>query len=384
MIVAGIYKTKRGGLCMLTDRPVMEIFCSYADKDEPLRQQLEQHLSLLSRQGMVTFWHKRRIAPGVNCSQEIDSHLETASLLLLLVSADFLASDYCYGIEMQRVLQRHESEEACVIPILLRSCDWQNAPFASLQILPTTGKPITRWRDRDAAWTDVVTCIRRALDERLKLDTALPQPSGPTYWNVPFARNPFFTGRETLLAELHTRFQNDQANALSQPQAMNGLGGIGKTQVAIEYAYLHARHYQAVLWAQADSIEAIVSSYMTIATLLRLPERDAKEQEVTIQAVKIWLQTHRDWLFVLDNADELNLLSPFLPPCDSDCTASYSAGNRDVATRTGSRVSPPSCRATCPGRLPFSGCSPGAHTGHADYPRTWCFATGVRPGWRLS
>src|SRR5256886_12237447 len=85
-------------------------------------------------------------------------------------------------------------------------------------------------------------------------------------------------------------------------------GGIGKTQLALEYAYRYHQNYQVVLWARAESTEALVSSYVALATLLRLPERDAKEQEVTVQEVKTWLQTHRDWLLILDNADELTLL----------------------------------------------------------------------------
>lgn len=265
-------EVRRRGL----DLPPMEIFCSYSHKDESLRRQLELHLSLLSRQGIVTLWHDRLIAPGTDWSQEIDTHLETASLLLLLISSDFLASDYCYGIEMERALQRHEAKEVCVIPVLLRSCDWQRAPFASLQILPSGGKPITKWRDRDAAWTDVVTSIRHLLEERSQLAVSVTRSHESMYWNVPFPRNPFSTGREELLEQLHTRLHTTQITALGQPQAIRGLGGVGKTQLVVEYAYRYRQEYQAILWVQAESTESLISSYVALAVLLQLPEQEVK------------------------------------------------------------------------------------------------------------
>ena len=121
----------------------LSVFISYAHEDEPLRQRLEAHLSLLRRQGLIADWYDRQILAGEEWARDIDEHLEMASLILLLISPDFLASDYCYGTEMQRALERQRRGEAVVIPLLLRPVDWDAAPFAHLQYLPRDGKAIS-------------------------------------------------------------------------------------------------------------------------------------------------------------------------------------------------------------------------------------------------
>jgi hypothetical protein len=140
------------------------VFYSYTRTDEGLRKQLEKHLSLLRQQGIITEWHDRQIVPGSNWAHEINQHLSTATIILLLVSSDFLASEYCYSIEMQRALARHQAGDAHVIPILLRPVDWAHAPFAMLQCLPSDGKAVTLWRNRDEAFRDVAEGIRKAIE----------------------------------------------------------------------------------------------------------------------------------------------------------------------------------------------------------------------------
>ncbi|HEY1348866.1 MAG TPA: tetratricopeptide repeat protein [Ktedonobacteraceae bacterium] len=105
---------------------------------------------------------------------------------------------------------------------------------------------------------------------------------------------------------------NEQSAAIGQ--GISGLGGVGKTQLAVEYAYRFRQEYQAVLWATAESVETLNASYVELAAQLKLPERDAQEQEAIVQAVKDWLRTHHAWLLILDNADQPELLAPFLPP----------------------------------------------------------------------
>ena len=132
-------------------------------------------------------------------------------------------------------------------------------------------------------------------------------------WMVPSRRNSFFTGRETLLTALHERFLTDRSAVLTQGQAISGLGGIGKTQVAVEYAYRYREEYRFVLWANASTPETLLAAYVSIANQLRLPERAEREQDKVVAAVLHWLATHEDWLLILDNADELESVWPWLP-----------------------------------------------------------------------
>lgn len=299
---------------MALPRLAVEVFCSYAHEDEEYRQQFETHLSALKRQGLISLWHDQQILPGSNWAHTIDKHLETASIIVLLISADFIASDYCYDVEMERALERHKANEARVIPIVVRPCEWQQLPLASLHALPTDGKPISTWTPRDEAWMQVTAGLRRVIEDLSLLSTSAPRSFLPPIWMIPYPRNPFFLGRDELLSQIHTLLQACQVTALSQAQAISGLGGIGKTQIAVEYAYRYSQEYQMVLWARAESIDTLNTSYSQIATELNLPEQEVQEQEILIQAVKTWLRDHRTWLLILDNADELTLLRDYLPP----------------------------------------------------------------------
>lgn len=145
---------------------MVDLFYSYSHKDEELREQLDGHLALLRRRGVLRVWHDREISAGDEWKSEIDSELERADIVLLLISADFLDSDYCYDVEMKRALARHAAREANVIPVIVRACDGlDDAPFAHLQALPKDRRPVTSWTNCDEAWVDVVKGIRLSVEE---------------------------------------------------------------------------------------------------------------------------------------------------------------------------------------------------------------------------
>ncbi|HEU5377865.1 MAG TPA: toll/interleukin-1 receptor domain-containing protein [Ktedonobacteraceae bacterium] len=141
----------------------LKIFYCYAREDKMLRDQIDQHLSALKRSEQVVVWHDRAIRPGAVWKQEIAKNLDSAHIILLLVSANFIASDYCYGIEMKRALERHETGQVRVIPILLKPVHWEDTPLASLQVLPTDAKPISMWGNEDEALADVAKGIGKVV-----------------------------------------------------------------------------------------------------------------------------------------------------------------------------------------------------------------------------
>jgi TIR domain len=142
----------------------IKLFCSYSHRDEPLRDELAKHLKPIERQGLVRSWHDREIGAGDLWKDAIDRNLQEADIILLLISADFLASDYCFDIEMKNALERHAAGAALVIPVILRPVDWRATPFGKLQALPKDGKPVTTFENLDSALEQVAQGIRKAIE----------------------------------------------------------------------------------------------------------------------------------------------------------------------------------------------------------------------------
>ncbi len=164
----------------MTDQEALSVFFSYHSRDEDLRDQLETHLALLKRTGQIRTWHDRKITAGGEWAGAIDEHLEAADIILLLVSPPFLASDYCWDVEIKRAVELHEAREARVIPIILRPSDWSDAPFAKLQALPRHARPVTTWPSRDEAFLDVIQGIRAAIEDEAHRRAVLRHPPAGT------------------------------------------------------------------------------------------------------------------------------------------------------------------------------------------------------------
>ncbi len=150
-------------------------------------------------------------------------------------------------------------------------------------------------------------CSANPGNAKLQAIAQTPKSAPQSLWNIPYPRNPFFTGRETVLSEMRDALVTNFNAALS------GLGGIGKTQTVIEYAYRYRPEYQSILWVRAEFRTELVSGFVQLAELLHLPISLELDENLVIAAVKQWLATHKGWLLILDNADDIPMLRPFLP-----------------------------------------------------------------------
>lgn len=165
---------------LTTSAKTIEVFFSYSHQDQALRDKLAVQLTSLQREGLIAQWHDRKITGGSDWAKEIDTHLNTAQIILLLISADFIASDYCYEKEATRALKRHDAGQARVIPVILRPCDWQHPPLNQLQALPTDGKPVTSWRNQDEAFLNIVKGIRKVVSQIIASSTPTKTKSNIT------------------------------------------------------------------------------------------------------------------------------------------------------------------------------------------------------------
>ena len=180
-------------------------------------------------------------------------------------------------------------------------------------------------RTHNEALVVVAKGVQRALDELNTkppaIQTSLPPPLSThedtippkAIWNIPYRRNPFFTRREDLLKQLHNQLTANKTAALTQAQAISGLGGVGKTQIAMEYAYRYGDEYRFVMWVRAATQTTLITDFVALARLLQLPEHEEQDQEKVATAVKHWLSNHTGWLLILDNADDPATILSFLP-----------------------------------------------------------------------
>jgi hypothetical protein len=142
-----------------------KVFISYSHKDEAFRNDLEDHLAMLRRKNIISVWHDRKIIPGENWKGKIDENMESADIVFFLISSSFLASDYCYDIEVKQAIENQLAGKCQIISIIIRPCDWQECEFSQFQAVPKDAKAIDKWDDQDEAWLDAISSIKVHLKE---------------------------------------------------------------------------------------------------------------------------------------------------------------------------------------------------------------------------
>ncbi len=315
------------------------VFVCYAHKDndspDPSKRWLDrllEHLEPLVLQNLVNAWSDQQIEAGDIWNANIQSQLQQAKAAVLLVSPAFLASKYIRNSELPVLLKQAKEHGLTIISIIIKPClfaetkfkypDPANGPeefsLANLQAAnsPTQALSGMSEHEQDRVLLSVAQRLLKLVQQNPLAALAAPTrrcataAAGPIH-NLPFRRNEYFTGREQVLKDLRAAMTRKRAAALTQ--AISGLGGIGKTQTALEYAYRYAKYYQAIFWVKADSHLALTSSFIEIAALLNLPEKDAQESDQAIHAVMSWLEHNEGWLLIFDNADFPELVKPFRP-----------------------------------------------------------------------
>jgi len=288
----------------------IQVFFSYAHEDENLKIELEKHLSFLEQQGYIAGWNDRDIQAGQEWQEEIDSHLNAAQIILLLISSDFMASKYCSSIEMTKAMERHQAGEARVIPIILRPTDWQGAPFSKLQALPTNAKPITRWTDRDEAFLDVEQGIRKVVQKFRTQHDHLAFSKLPRLSELPDLKEDWgeapdpgqFYGREKELNDLKQWIVDEHCRMV----AVVGIGGIGKSSLVATLAKPLRESFEYVFGRSLQntpSLQSILQDcipFISDQRQIRLPEDVDEQLDLLIQ----YLRDYR-CLIVLDNFESI-------------------------------------------------------------------------------
>ncbi|MBD2460896.1 tetratricopeptide repeat protein [Oscillatoria sp. FACHB-1407] len=292
--------------------PPLNVFVSYSHRDETFKDELVIHLANLKRQGKIRAWQDRDIEAGTEWDAEIKQQLEAAEIILLLITPQFMASDYCYNLEMQRAIQRHQEGTARVIPIIVKPCDWENAPFSALQVLPKDALPITQWNDRDAAFLNVVQGIRRAVESlhpqpligaisNSTTASPVPHPSSTPVVASSATAQPFhpsisisfstydsqtFTGRDEETEHLSGVLQDDCRLLL-----IHGMTGIGKTalaeRLADRFVQPPMRYVQVILDRGISSTDFTSGALAILAKL----DDDTAQQRPDEQLLPHLLQT---------------------------------------------------------------------------------------------
>jgi tetratricopeptide (TPR) repeat protein len=295
-----------------------DFFISYNTADRAWAEWIAWQVETAGYTTIIQAWDFRA---GTNFVSLMHNAATIATRTIAVLSPDYLNdAPYSEAEWSAAFAQDPTGKNGTLLPVRVREC---NPPGLLKAIVYIDLVKL----DETAAHSTLLTGIQRTRAKPAR-PPQFPNASSPTpgqtstpnfpgqwplKWNIPYGRNPYFTGRETLLQSLHDQLINGNTMALTQAQAISGLGGIGKTQTALEYAHRHQHQYRFILWISAVTLESLLSDLSKLADLLEVPGRDPQNQQNTASAVKDYLVQQRDWLLIFDNADDIEMVREYLP-----------------------------------------------------------------------
>ena len=265
----------------------IEVFISYSKQDKALRDGLLSHLRPLEGAGIIT-WHDRQILPGTQWDAEIKARLNAADIILLLISADFLATDYCTQVEIPEALRRHEAGEAIVMPVILRSCTWDLTPLAAIQAYPEKATPVVRWTHMDDAYTDVVRNVHLAAT---KITERRSQPQVEQE-RIQREQRRQAEEQEKLRQAEYLRQQQTAEKARLQQQELE--------RQQLEQLNQSAARGQPLAPPQNPSPEATKRDYSQLEALLKAGKWKEADQVTAQQMCQVMGRQQEGWLRVED------------------------------------------------------------------------------------
>ncbi len=271
-----------------------KVFLCHASEDKRLVQKIYKKLKA---DGFAPWLDKEDLLPGQLWKEEIPRVIHSAACMLVFLSTTSVAKRGYIQKELKLALETLDEipeGQIFLIPVRIDDCKIPNR-FAGIHCCDLF---------EEDGYERIVNALSRSITNELP-DGAIKQAVVP--WNLPLNRNLFFTGREEIIEQLKNQLKTKGKVALS------GIPGVGKTQIALEYAYRYGKNYQAVLWSRAENEETLVSSFLSLASILNLPEKDGENKDHIIQAVKKWLSKYDRWLLVFDNVEDLPLVRNFIP-----------------------------------------------------------------------
>ncbi|HEV2799522.1 MAG TPA: FxSxx-COOH system tetratricopeptide repeat protein [Pyrinomonadaceae bacterium] len=306
-------------------------FISYNKADKAWAEWIAWTLEEAGYSVVIQAWDFR---PGGNFVIDMHEAAAGTERTIAVLSENYLKAEFTHPEWAAAFVGDPRGKQRILIPIRVKECKPEGLLTSTTYIdliglseeaahkvimdgLKERGKP-----DKPPAFPTTSDNENKASEERVishpvqypgtSESQASESPNSDTIWNIPTGIQ-FFTGRREILEQIDEALTTSGTAALKQRQAISGLGGIGKTQTAIEYAKRHRARYKVVLWAVAETRESLLSDFVAIATALNLPERNIQDQSLTVRAVKRWLETNTDWLLILDNADEPVIIEEFIP-----------------------------------------------------------------------